>query len=119
MQAPETVLDAITGEFFRTRIFTPARTALLAAQLPVSDADAAARRDHEAAALAAQIKKLDAQQDAQVRALEDVPDGPADKAMRAASTSGSPRCTPSDRRRGQANRDCQRQAQGRRSRHPG
>ncbi len=83
VQAPETVLDAITGEFFRTRIFTPARTALLAAQLPASDADAAARRDHQAAALAAQVRKLDAQQDAQVCALEDVPDGPAGKAMRA------------------------------------
>jgi hypothetical protein len=83
VQAPETVLDAITGEFFRTRIFTPARTALLAAQLPASDVDAAARRDHQAAALAAQVRKLDAQQDAQVRALEGVPDGPAGKAIRA------------------------------------
>ncbi len=83
VQAPETVLDAITGQFFRTRIFTPARTALLAAQLPTSDADAAARRDQAAAALTAQVKKLDAQQDAQVRALEDVPDGAAGKAMRA------------------------------------
>jgi pentapeptide repeat protein len=63
--------------------FTPGRTALLAAQLPASAADAAARRDQQAAALAAQVRKLDAQQDAQVRALEDVPDGPAAKAMRA------------------------------------
>ena len=83
VQAPETVLDAITAQFFRTRIFTPARTALLAAQLPASDAEATARRDAQAAALAAQVRKLDAQQDAQVRALEDVPDGPAGKAMRA------------------------------------
>jgi len=83
VQAPETVLEAITAQFFRTRIFTPGRTALLAAQLPASDADAAERRDQAAAALAAQIRKLDAQQDAQVRALEDVPDGPAGKAMRA------------------------------------
>jgi hypothetical protein len=83
VQAPETVLDAITGLFFRTRIFTPGRSALLAAHLPVSDTEAQARRDHRAAALQAQIRKLDAQQDAQVRALEDVPDGPAGKAMRA------------------------------------
>jgi hypothetical protein len=56
---------------------------LLAAQLPASDTEAQARRDQQAAALAAQVRKLDAQQDAQVRALEDVPDGPAGKAMRA------------------------------------
>lgn len=67
------MLDAITAQFFRTRIFTPGRMALLAAQLPASDADAATRRDKQAAALAIQIRKLDAQQDAQVRALEDVP----------------------------------------------
>jgi DNA invertase Pin-like site-specific DNA recombinase len=83
VQAPETVLDRITGQFFRDRVFTPGRAALLATQLPASDADAAGRRDHAAAALTAQVKKLDAQQAAQIRALEDVPDGPAGKAMRA------------------------------------
>jgi hypothetical protein len=74
---------AITGRFFRDRVFTPSRAALLAAQLPASDAEAAARRDQAAAALTAQVRKLDAQQAAQIRALEDVPDGPAGKAMRA------------------------------------
>jgi hypothetical protein len=83
VQAPETVLDVITGRFFRDRVFSPGRAALLAAQLPASDADAAGRRDQAAAALAAQVRKLDAQQAAQIRALEDVPDGPAGKAMRA------------------------------------
>lgn len=48
-----------------------------------SSADAAGRRDAAAAALTAQVKKLDAQQAAQIRALEDVPDGPAGQAMRA------------------------------------
>jgi hypothetical protein len=37
-------------------------------------------------ALASQVKKLDAQQAAQIRALEDVPDGPAGPAMRARIT---------------------------------
>jgi hypothetical protein len=83
VQAPETLLDQITGQFFRDRVFTPARAALVAAQLPASDADAAARRDQAAAALNAQVKELDAQQNAQITALEDVPDGPAGKAMRA------------------------------------
>lgn len=83
VQAPETLLDRITGQFFRDRVFTPARTALLAAQLPASDTEAANRRDAAAAALAARIRKLDAQQNAQIQALEDVPDGPAGKAMRA------------------------------------
>jgi hypothetical protein len=79
VQAPETVLDHIAGQFFRDRIFTPARTA----QLPASETEAAARRDQTAAALTAQIRKLDAQQAAQIRALEDIPDGPAAKAMSA------------------------------------
>ncbi len=37
--------------FFRDRIFSPQRTAHLAAQLPATDTDAAARRDTRAAAL--------------------------------------------------------------------
>jgi DNA invertase Pin-like site-specific DNA recombinase len=83
VQAPEHQLDAIVATFFRTRIFTPGRAALLAAQLPASDADAAARRDAEAAALRARIKKLDTAQTAQITAFEQVPDGPAAAAMRA------------------------------------
>jgi DNA invertase Pin-like site-specific DNA recombinase len=81
--APEAVLDAITGPFFRDRVFTPRRTQLLKIQLPASDAEAAARRDAQAAALRAQVRKLDAQQNAQVTALEDIPEGPAAKDMRA------------------------------------
>ena len=83
MQAPEHRLDAIAGEFFRDRIFTPGRTELLAAQLPATDTDAAARRDTAAAALHARIKKLDTAQNAQITALEQFPDGPAAAAMRA------------------------------------
>jgi hypothetical protein len=83
VSAPENVLDLIVGQFFRDRIFTPERAVLLAAQLPASDTEAAARRDTQAAALRAQIRKLDTQQNAQVTALEDIPEGPAVKAMRA------------------------------------
>ena len=84
VQAPETLLDQITGRFLNDRVFTPRRAALLAAQLPATDTEAAERRDAAAAALKAQIKKLDAQQNAQITALEEIdPDSPAAPAMRA------------------------------------
>jgi hypothetical protein len=84
VQAPETLLNAITGRFLNDRVFTPRRSALLAAQLPATDADAAERRDTAAAALRVQIAKLDKQQTAQITALEDIdPDSPAAPAMRA------------------------------------
>jgi hypothetical protein len=38
-------------------VFTPRRAPLLAAQLPATDAEATERRETEAAALAAQIRK--------------------------------------------------------------
>ena len=76
VQVPETLLNAITSRFLNDRVFTPRRAALLAAQLPATDADAAA--------LQAQISKLDRQQNAQITALEDIdPDSPAAPAMRA------------------------------------
>jgi hypothetical protein len=56
VQAPETRLDEIVGRFFATRIFGPGRAALLAAQLPATDADAAAARNAEAARLQARIR---------------------------------------------------------------
>jgi DNA invertase Pin-like site-specific DNA recombinase len=84
VQAPETLLDAITGQFLNDRVLTPRRAPMLAAQLPATDADAEARRDADAAALRAQVSKLDRQQNAQITALEDIdPDSPAAPAMRA------------------------------------
>jgi site-specific DNA recombinase len=84
VQAPETLLDAITGRFLNDRVFTPSRAPLLAAQLPATDADAQARRDADAAALRALVAKLDRQQNAQITALEEIdPDSPAAPAMRA------------------------------------
>jgi site-specific DNA recombinase len=83
VQAPEHRLEAMAAKFFYDRIFGPGRAEFLAAQLPATDAEAAARRDADTAAFKATIRKLDAQQNAQIRALEDIPDGPAAAAMRA------------------------------------
>ncbi len=83
VHAPEPRLDEIAGAFFRDHVFTPGRAELLAAQLPVTDADATARRDAETAALQARIRKIDTAQNAQITALEQIPDGPAAAAIRA------------------------------------
>ena len=82
---PKPSLTPSPGGSTATGCFSPGRTELLTAQVPASDAEAAGRRD-QAAALTAQVKKLDAQQAAQIRALEDVPDGAAGQAMRARIT---------------------------------
>ena len=83
VQVSETLLDVIVGRFYRDRLFTPGRAQLLAAQLPASDTEATTRRDEQATALRAQIRKLETQQNAQIHALEDAPDGLAGKDMRA------------------------------------
>ena len=96
VQAPETLLDQIVGQFFADRIFGPGRAALLAAQLPATDADAAADRDAQAARLQARIKRIETAQNSQILELEDLPADPADTAsaaMRAASAPASPTCT--------------------------
>ena len=63
VQAPEALLDRITGQFFATRIFGPGRAALLAAQLPATDADAAAERDAAAARRQGRLKRIETAQD--------------------------------------------------------
>jgi hypothetical protein len=65
------------------RLFGPGRAELRAAQLPATDAEAQARRDQQTAAINARIRKLDTAQNAQITALEEIPDGPAAPAMRA------------------------------------
>jgi hypothetical protein len=72
VQARETLLDLLTNRFLNDRVFTERRAPLLAAQLPATDAEAEARRDADAAALQAQISKLDRQQNAQITALEEI-----------------------------------------------
>ena len=96
VQAPETLLDAITSRFLNDRVFTPRRTPLLAAHLPATDAEAAERRDAAAAGLAAQIRKLDAQQNAQITALEEIdPDTRPPPPCAPASATASPNSTTS------------------------
>jgi hypothetical protein len=83
VQVAETQLDEITRRFLAARVFGPGRAELLAAQLPATDAEAQARRDAQAAALAVRIRKLDTAQNAQITALEEIPDVTAAAAMRA------------------------------------
>ena len=83
VQAPELKLDQVIGHFFATRIFGPGRAALLADQLPATDADAAAHRDAQAAALKTRIKRIETAQNSQILELEDLAADPADTAAAA------------------------------------
>jgi site-specific DNA recombinase len=83
VKAPETRLDRIAALFFAEHVFGPRRAELLAAQLPATDAAAAADRDAQAAALAARIKQLDTAQKAQILSLEQLSPDPADTAAAA------------------------------------
>ena len=83
VKAPELRLDQITGLFFAEHVFGPRRAELLAAQLPATDADAAADRDARAAALQARIRQLDTAQNAQILSLEQLSPDPADTAAAA------------------------------------
>jgi site-specific DNA recombinase len=83
VQAPELLLDEIVGAFFADRIFGPGRAELLAAQLPATDADAAADRDAQAARLQARIRRIETAQNSQILELEDLPADPADTAAAA------------------------------------
>ena len=83
VQAPETRLDQIVSVFFATRIFGPGHAALLATQLPATDADALADRDAQAAALQARIRRIETAQNSQILELEDLPADPADTAAAA------------------------------------
>ena len=83
VKAPETRLDQITGLFFAEHVFGPGRAALLAAQLPATDAAAAAARDEQAAALAARLKRIETGQNSCILELEELPADPADTAAAA------------------------------------
>jgi site-specific DNA recombinase len=90
VNAPETRLDAITGLFFRDRVFGPGRAALLATQLPATDAAAAADRDAQVTALTAKLRQNAAAQKAQILANETIPSdlAPAAAAAMRASIAG-------------------------------
>ena len=83
VQAPETLLDQIIGRFFADRIFGPGRAAMLAAQLPATDADAAAERDARAARLHGRVKRIETAQDSCILELEQLSADAADTAAAA------------------------------------
>jgi len=83
VQAPELLLDQIVGQFFADRIFGPGRAALLAAQLPATDAGATAAHDAQAAQLQARIRRIETAQNSQILELEQLPADPADTASAA------------------------------------
>ncbi len=86
VKAPETRLDQIVGLFFAEHVFGVGRAALLAAQLPATDADAAAERDTQTAALQARLKRIEAGQNSCILELEELPADPADTASAAMRT---------------------------------
>jgi len=83
VKAAETRLDEIVGLFFAEHVFGPGRAGLLAAQLPATDAAAAAERDAQAAALAARLKRIEAGQNSCILELEELPADPAGTAAAA------------------------------------
>jgi site-specific DNA recombinase len=86
VKAPETRLDQITGLFFAEHVFGPGRAALLAAQLPATDAAAAADRDTRTAAIGARLKRIETAQNSCILELEQLPADPADTASAALRT---------------------------------
>ena len=73
VQAPEKTLDRLVGEFTGTYLFGPDRAALVAAQLPATQADADAGRDAARAALELRIKQNETAKKAQLTAHEHLP----------------------------------------------
>lgn len=83
VQAAEHLLDKVVGGFFATRVLGPERAALLAAQLPATDAQATADLQDREAALKARIARIETAQNANILELEDLPANPADPAGQA------------------------------------
>ncbi len=83
VKAPETRLDQIAGRFFAEHVFGAGRAALLAAQLPATDAATAAERDARAAALQARLKRIETGQNSCILELEELPADPAGTAAAA------------------------------------
>ena len=83
VQAAEHLLNKVVGGFFTDRVFGPGRAALLAAQLPATDAQATANRDAQKSALKARIARIETAQNAKILELEDLPADPADPAGQA------------------------------------
>ena len=97
VKAPETRLDQIVRLFFADHVFGPRRAGLLAAQLPATDAAAAADRDASAAAIQARLKQIDDRRrtPASSNSNSSPPTRPTPPPPRCAAGSapGSPTCT--------------------------
>src|SRR6202012_6007822 len=70
VQAPEKVLDRIVGDFFATYVFGPDRAALVAGQLPVTQADADTDCDTTRTALQLRLRQNETAKKAQIAAHE-------------------------------------------------
>src|ERR1019366_3938112 len=80
-------------QFLAQRVFGPERRALLAAQLPASEADAAAHRATHRAALTKELTRIDIAQRNQIMQIEGLSPDPADKAAQAMRARCSQRFT--------------------------
>jgi hypothetical protein len=88
--------DVLIGEiiqFLAQRVFGPERRALLAAQLPASEADAAAQRATHRAALIKELARIDVAQRNQILQIDGLSPDPADKAAQAMRARCSQRFT--------------------------
>jgi hypothetical protein len=74
----EDLMTAHLAEFFDTRVFGPDRRELLAAAIPATSGDAAARREQDAAALTKRLERIDAAENAHAREIEHLASLPAD-----------------------------------------
>jgi site-specific DNA recombinase len=70
-------------QLFATRIFGPERRALLAAQIPETEAQAAAQADRQRDALTKDLARIDLAQRSQILQIESLTTDPADRAARA------------------------------------
>ena len=98
VKAPATRLDQIVRLFFKDHVFGPRRAELLAAQLPATDAAAAADRDASAAALKARLKQIAPGRtpaSSNSNSSPPTPPTPRPPPCAAGSAPGSPTSTPS------------------------
>jgi hypothetical protein len=92
-QARTPVKEPPATRFFAHRVFGPERRALLTAQLPASEADAAAHRATQRTALIKELARIDIAQRNQILQIDGLSPDPADKAAQAMRARCSQRFT--------------------------
>src|ERR1035438_869532 len=92
-QARTPVKEPPATRFFAHRVFGPERRALLTAQLPASEADAAAHRATQRTALIKELARIDVAQRNQILQIDGLSPDPADKAAQAMRARCSQRFT--------------------------